>query len=366
MSDDYYKILGIPRDASEIDIKKAFRRLAHKHHPDKGGNDKEFHKISEAYQVLSNKEKRTQYDQFGSTFEGMGQGGFSGGFPGFDFGSFRQGAQGASGFDSDNLGDIFEEFFSTGQTRGNEDLRRGNDIQLDIEIELEDTLFSQKKEFSIYKHETCSRCKGSGAEPGTEINECLTCRGEGRVQGIRKTIFGTITHHTVCPTCHGKGNTPQKSCNVCRGEGRIKNNEKINLTIPAGVDSGQMMRFKGKGDAGERAGASGDLYVRIFVKRHPVFERKGDDLYTAVKATFSQMILGGQIETPILEKEKITYLKIPAGTEPGKVFRISQKGIPRFSGYGRGNLYVKIQMATPKRLTRKQKELLEKLKGEGL
>jgi molecular chaperone DnaJ len=367
MPQDYYKILGVSRDASEADIKKAFRRLAHKYHPDKGGDEKKFHKINEAYQVLSSKEKRNQYDQFGRTFEGVGQGGFSGGFPGFDFGSFsRQARDGGAGFGFDNLGDIFEEFFSAGKERQKEDLRRGNDIQLDVEIGLEDTLSSQKREFSIYKNKICPRCQGSGAEPGTKIKECSTCRGEGRVQEMKRTIFGTITHYAICPTCRGEGNIPEKPCNVCHGEGRIKNDEKIDITIPAGVDSGQVMRFKGKGDAGKRGGASGDLYVRIFVKRHPVFERRGDDLYATVKATFSELVLGGQIEIPVLDKEKTTYLKIPAGTESGKVFRISQKGIPLFSGYGRGNLYVGITVDTPKRLTRKQKELLKKLQEQGL
>lgn len=368
MPEDYYKILNISRDASEVEIKKAFRRLAHKHHPDKGGDDKEFHKINEAYQVLSDKKKKSQYDQFGKTFEGMGQGNFSG-FQGFDFGSFREQSERAStGFNSENIGDIFEEFFGarTGRETKKEDLKRGNDIQIDVEIGLEETLYSQKREFSIYKYKACPRCRASGAEPGTKIKECSTCRGEGQVQKMRRTILGTITHYTVCPACQGEGNAPQKPCNVCQGGGRIKNEEKIDITIPAGVDSGQMMKFKEKGDSGKRGGTSGDLYVRIFVKRHPVFERKGDDLYASVKTTFSQMILGGQIESPTLEKEKITYLKIPAGTEPGKVFRISQKGIPRFSSYGRGNLYVKIQMTTPKRLTRKQKELLKKLQEEGL
>ncbi|MEA3453076.1 MAG: molecular chaperone DnaJ [Patescibacteria group bacterium] len=367
MPEDYYKILGVSREASQPEIKKAFRRLAHKHHPDKGGDDKQFHKINEAYQVLSDKQKKSQYDQFGSTFDNMGQGGPGGGFAGFDFGSFGQRAQaGGAGFNFENLGDIFEEFFSKEKQQRKEDLRRGNDIQLDIEIKLEDVLQPQKREFSIYKYETCSRCKGSGAEPGVKIKECSTCRGEGHVQQIRKTIFGTMTQNTVCPTCHGEGSLPEKLCNVCGGEGRVKNNEKINIVIPAGVDSGQVIKFREKGDVGKRNGAPGDLFVRIFVKQHSVFQRKGDDLYTTIPVTFSQIALGDQVEIPNLEIGKKAYLKIPAATEPGKIFRISQKGVPRFSSYGRGNLYVEIIVDSPKRLTRKQKDLLKKLKEQGL
>ncbi len=367
MSEDYYKILGVSRKSSQSEIKKAFRQLAHKHHPDKGGDNKHFQKINEAYQVLSDEKKRGQYDQFGKTFDDMGQGGFSGDFQGFDFGSFGEKARsGGAGFDFENLGDVFEEFFSAGRTRKKGDLKRGSDIQIDVEIGLEETLSSQKRDFSLYKYGECSRCKGNGAEPGAEIKECSVCRGEGQVQQIRRTIFGTMTHHTICPTCQGEGKIPQKLCNVCRGEGRVKNNEKIEITIPAGVDSGQVIRFREKGDVGKRGGVSGDLYVRIFVKRHSIFERKGDDLYAKVKIRFSETVLGGQIEMPTLEKDKKIYLKIPAGTDQGKVFKISQKGIPRFSGYGRGNLYVKIQAGTPKRLTRKQKALLKRLQEEGL
>ncbi len=367
MSEDYYKILGVSREASQSDIKKAFRRLAHKYHPDKGGDDKQFHRINEAYQVLSDKQKKSQYDQFGRTFDNMGQNGSAGGFSGFDFGSFGQRARaGGAGFNFENLGDIFEEFFSNERQQRKEDLRRGDDIQLDIEINLEDVLLSQKQEFSIFKYAICPRCKGNGAEPGTKIKECSTCRGEGHVQQIRKTIFGTMTQNTICPTCGGEGNIPEKSCNVCHGEGRIKSDEKIDIAIPAGVDSGQVIKFRGKGDVGKRNGTAGDLFVRIFVKQHPIFERKGDDLYATVPVSFSQIALGDQVEIPDLEAGKKAFLKVTAGTEPGKIFRVSQKGVPRFSSYGRGNLYVGITVDTPKRLTRKQKELLRELRKQGL
>ncbi|MBU3964619.1 molecular chaperone DnaJ [Patescibacteria group bacterium] len=369
MAEDYYKVLGVERGASQEEIKKAYRRLAHQHHPDKGGEDKKFHKISEAYNILSDKEKRQQYDQFGSAFDNMGgQGGFNG-FSNFDFGSFWEQAQqqggGREGSGFDNLGDIFDEFFGGRRTKG-EDLRRGDDIQIDVEINLEDTLSSAKKEFKIYKNEICGRCAGTGAEPGTKLKQCQTCRGIGQVQEIKRTVFGTISHNTICPSCQGQGNIPEKICNVCRGDGRIKKEEIIEIIIPAGVDSGQVLKFKGKGEAGRRGGAFGDLYVRVFVREHKVFDRKGDDLFTEIPAQFSQIALGDDIEAPMLEKGKKIFLKVPAGVEPGKIFRISGKGIPRFSSYGRGDLYVKIRVDTPKRLTRKQKELLNKLKQEGL
>jgi molecular chaperone DnaJ len=367
MSEDYYKILGVSRDASEIDIKKAFRRLAHQHHPDKGGDEKMFHKINEAYQVLSNKKKRKQYDQFGGAFEGMGQGGFPGGNAGFDFGSFRQEAQNAGRASNfDNLGDIFEEFFGAGMGRRKDDIRRGDDIQIDTEVDLKDVLSSQKREFSIYKYEVCSRCNGTGAEPGVKIKQCPTCRGEGQVQQMKKTIFGTITHSTVCPACGGEGKIPEKVCNVCKGDGRVKKDEKIAVVIPAGIDSGQVLKIKGAGDAGKKNGPAGDLYLRVFVKKHPIFERKVDDLYTTTQIQFSDAVLGGEIEIPSLENNKEIFLKVPAGTISGKMFRISNKGIPRFSSYGMGDLYVKVKVNTPKRLTKKQKNLLKELRKEGL
>ncbi|MBU1045684.1 molecular chaperone DnaJ [Patescibacteria group bacterium] len=369
MAEDYYKILGVEKSASPEEIKKAYRRLAHQHHPDKGGDDKKFHKISEAYEILSDKEKRQQYDQFGSTFDNMagGQSGF-GGFSNFDFNSFWEQAQqqgGTAGFGFENLGDIFDEFFGGRRTK-KQDLKRGDDIQIDMEIDLEDTLSSVKKEFNLYKNEVCGRCGGTGAEPGSKLKECQTCRGVGQVQEMKRTIFGTITHYTICPACQGEGSIPEKACNVCKGDGRIKKEETIEAVIPGGVDSGQVLKFKGKGEAGRRGGAPGDLYVRIFVRRHKVFDRKGDDLFAEIPAQFSQIALGDEIPVPVLEKGKKMFLKIPVGTEPGKVFRISGKGIPRFSGYGRGDLYVKIRVNTPKKLTRKQKELLNKLKEEGI
>lgn len=361
---DYYQVLGVPRTASPEEIKKAYYKLAHKYHPDKGGDEKKFKEINEAYQVLSDKEKRAQYDKFGRVFEGGPTGGTSGfewawGRPDINF-------EDAFGTDFGDIGEIMEEMFGFGASpRRKKDVKRGRDIEVDIEISLEDCLKGSEKVITLYKYVTCSRCQGSGAEPGTEIKECFSCRGTGEVQQIKKTFFGSFTRYTTCPECGGEGYRPEKPCNVCKSEGRIKDEEDIKIWIPAGVDTNQVIKVEGKGEAGRKGGKPGDLYLRISVKKHPIFTRKGDDLYISVPISFSQAALGDQIEVPTLEQKKI-FLTVPAGTESGKILRISGKGIPHFSGYGRGNLYVELVIKTPKKLTKTQKEILERLKEEGM
>ena len=362
MAKDYYQVLGIPNEASQDEIKKAYYKLAHKHHPDKGGDEKKFKEINEAYQVLSDKEKRSQYDRFGRTFEGAAE-------PGSDFqwawGRPETDFEDAFRTDFGDLGDIVEEIFGFGAPKRRKDIKRGKDIEVGIEISLEDVLRGKEKEIFLNKQVACSRCSGSGAEPGTKINECFSCRGTGEVQQVKRTFLGSFTRYTTCPECGGEGKRPEKPCNVCKGEGRVKDEEKIKIFIPAGVDTNQVIKVEGKGEAGKRGAKPGDLYVRIFVKSHPVFQRKGDDLYIGLQISFSQAALGDEIETQILDGSKI-LLKVPEGTESGKVLRISGKGITHFSGYGRGNLYVDLVVKTPKRLTKKQKELLEQLKKEGI
>jgi len=361
---DYYKILGVSRDASEEEIKKAYRKLAHKYHPDKGGDPEKFKEINEAYQVLSDKEKRAQYDRYGRVFDG---GGFSGGFgEGFDVGDFWQRFGSESGFGFD-LDDLFEDFFGSGfsSARRGASMKRGKDIQVDVELNLEDTLRDQKKRIKILKWVVCPRCNGSGAEPGTRIKECFTCRGTGEVRQVKKIFLGTIARQVPCPQCKGEGTIPEKPCNVCHGEGRVKREEEIELFIPKGVDSDQIIRVSGKGNAGRRGGPSGDLYVRILVRPHKLFRRKGDNVYIKVPISLTQAVLGGEIELPTLEAKEI-ILKIPAGSEPGKVIRVRGKGIPHFSGYGRGDMFVELDIKIPKRLTKKQRELLEKLQKEGI
>jgi molecular chaperone DnaJ len=261
---------------------------------------------------------------------------------------------------------VIEDMFGFGAPRRRKrDLKRGKDIEVEIEIPLELTLQDFEKKIKIYKFMKCPRCQGTGGEPGTRIIECFSCRGTGYVQEVRKIFFGTFTRSTICPECRGEGYRPEKPCNVCNGEGRIRGEEEVTLKIPAGVDTGQVLKFEGKGDAGRRGGRAGDLLVRIIVKPHPIFERKGDDLYLQVPISFSQAALGDEIELETLEGKKI-LLKVPPGIDSGKILRISGKGIPHFRGTGRGNLYVKLIIKTPKKLTKKQKELLEKLKEEGL
>jgi len=366
MAKDYYQILGISRDAPQDEIKKAYYKLAHKYHPDKGGDEKKMKEINEAYQILSDKEKKAQYDKFGRIFEGAegfsSQGGPTSGWD-FGFGRGRSNNEDFGDFGFGDLGEMMEEIFGFGQTGRKKDLKKGKDIEVDLEIPLEYTLEGKEKEITLRKLVTCPRCQGTGAEPGSKIKECFSCRGIGQVQQIRKTPFGSFTRYIVCPECHGEGYKPEKPCNVCKGEGRVEGEENIKIFIPAGVDTNQVIKVEGRGEAGRKKGKIGDLYCRIFVKPHSVFKRKGDDLFLKTVISFSQAALGDAIEIPTLGEKNIS-LKIPSGTESGKILRISGKGIPRFAGYGKGNMYVELIIKTPKKLTKKQKELLEQLKQE--
>ena len=365
---DYYEILGITKSASQDEIKKSFHKLAHKYHPDKGGDEKKFKEINEAYQVLSDAKKRQQYDQFGKGFENMagnGQGNPFGSAQGGDFNWAWQNSN--QDFAFEDLGDVFENLFSFGGGRRatKKDVRKGKDIQVDLEISLEETLKQTLRKITLNKIITCHRCHGTGGEPQTKINECFSCRGSGQVQQIKKTILGSYTSFTVCPECKGEGTKPEKLCNVCRGESRIKGEETIEVSIPAGIDNNQAIEIEGKGDAGKKGGRSGNLYVRIFIKEHPVFKRKEDDLYVSSQITYSQAILGAEIEMPTLEGTKI-LLTVPQGTESGKVLRIYGKGIPHFGSYGRGNMFVELIIKTPKKITKEQRKALDQLKKEGL
>jgi molecular chaperone DnaJ len=362
---NYYEVLGVAKTASQEEIKKAFHKLAHKYHPDKGGDEKKFKEINEAYQILSDKTKRAQYDQFGRVFDGSGPQAGQDGF-GFNWAWGNKSQQDVE-FDLNDLGDVFEEFFGFGGARktSKKDARRGKDIEVQIEIPLEKTLNDFTEKISLQKYIVCNRCKGAGAEPGTKIKECFSCRGTGHVQQVKKTFLGSYTTITTCPECKGEGNIPEKPCNVCKGEGRVKATETIEVKIPAGVDSNQLIKIEGKGEAGKKGAKAGNLYVRIYVKQHPVFERKEDDLFTLLQISLSQAVLGDKVELKIIDETNI-LLEIPAGTESGKILRITGKGIPHFGGYGRGNLYVELKIDTPKKLTKKQKELFEQIRKEGL
>ena len=354
MQKDYYKILGVEKNASQEEIKKAYYKLAHQYHPDKKeGNESKFKEINEAYQILSNQEKRSNYDRFGTS------GGFNGNQQNVNWEDVMGGFSGI-----EDIFDIFGEGFGMPR-RKQKDTRKGNNLEVVIELDLDSILQNQEKEIRINKYATCSRCQGNGAEPGTKVKECFTCRGTGRVQEIRKTILGTFSQYTVCPECQGEGFKPEKPCNVCHGEGRIKQEEKIKINIPAGVDNNQIIKVKGKGEAGRKNGEPGNLYIRIFIKPNKVFQRSGDDVYIKTNISFSQAALGDKISIPTLEGDKM-IVKIPAGIESGKILKISKRGIPHFSSIGRGNLYLQIDIKTPDKLSKKQKDLLEELKKEGL
>ncbi|NQU82657.1 MAG: molecular chaperone DnaJ [Parcubacteria group bacterium] len=360
MSDDYYSLLGVEKGASAEEIKKAYRKLAHQHHPDKkGGDEAKFKKINEAYQVLGNQEKRQQYDQFGQ------MGGDAGGF---DFNSFSQG-QGAGGFDFGDidLGDLFRNMGGFGNRQPRQPVNRGKDIRVQLKIDLKDTLKEVEKKINLSKMTICTRCDGKGGEPNTKVKECFSCRGTGWVQQMKRMGPISFSQETKCPECKGQGKIPENPCNVCKGEGRIKTNKEIVVPLPAGVDTGQTLRFQGEGEAGKRGAESGDLYITIVVKDDPIFLRKADDLFTMMPISFSQATLGDEVDVSTLGGKKVT-LKVPQGTESGKVVRIGGKGIPHFSGWGTGDLFVEFQVKTPniKKLNKKQKELLKQLKKEGL
>jgi len=362
MQKDYYKILGVEKSASQDDIKKAYYKLAHQHHPDKkGGDEAKFKEVNEAYQTLSDKNKRDQYDKFGTTFNGAG--GANGGYQNVNWEDMMGGMGGFGNIE--DIFDMFGEGFGMGSRKKTKDPRRGKNLEVLIELEMESILIDQEKEISITKNSKCSRCEGSGAEPGTSTKECFTCRGTGRVQQIRKTIFGTISQYAICPECHGEGIKPEHPCNVCHGEGRTKKEEKVKITIPAGVDNNQIIKVKGKGEAGKRGGESGDLYIRIGVRPHKVFQRSGDDIYIQKNITFSQATLGDKIKVPTLEGDNM-MVSVPSGIESGKILKVSKRGIPHFSSVGRGNMYIQMNIETPQKISKRQKELLEELKKEGL
>lgn len=366
MAKNYYEILGVEKGANDDEIKKAYRKLAHKYHPDKaGGDEAKFKEINEAYQVLSDKQKRAQYDQFGSTFEGAGAGGPGGGFGGFDFSGFGAG-QGGFGFEGD-LGDIFGDIFGGGRA-GRVRQERGQDVSVDVEISLEDVLESVEKEIRIYIGVSCPKCGGTGAEPGSKLETCPTCGGTGQIQKQRRTMFGVFAQSEICPDCRGTGERPEKNCTKCGGDGRVKEEKIIKVKIPAGIADGQTIRISGQGEAGLRPGSGksmpGDLYVTVHIRKHPLFERKGDDLYYNLSINFTQAALGDSVNIPTLTKK--IKLKIPSGIQSGKIIKIGGAGLPHLGARGSGDMFIVVHMKTPDKLSKRQKQLLEDLRREGL
>lgn len=370
MSKDYYKTLGVDSSATKDQIKKAFRKLAHQHHPDKGNGDAtKFKEINEAYQVLSNEKKRQQYDQFGSS----GPFGYDGaransGRGGFNWQDMAGGAQGfrSANVDFDDLGDIFGGFgdiFGFGSRRRGGP-QRGQDIESQLTITFDDAYHGAEKIIQLRKPSTCDKCKGNGAEPGSKIDTCKTCNGSGKVQKVQNSIFGQIATVSTCPDCNGEGKSYARKCIKCDGNGIVDDVEQIKVKVPAGIGHGQSLKLSGKGEAGFKGGPTGDLYMTILVKPSTKFKREGDDLYTTVPISLTQATLGDKIDVSTMAGD--VKLKIPAGTQPSKRFIIRGKGMPKLRGRGKGSLYVEIEVKVPDKLSREQKKLLEDLKEQGL
>lgn len=348
---DYYKILGIARGASEDEIKKAFRKLAHQYHPDKqGGNAEKFKEVNEAYQVLSDKKRRAQYDRFGSAepFGGQGWGapeGFGGNWEGIsDMGDL-----------GDMLGDLFEGF---GMRPRRKTYQQGSDLEVTVEITLEEAFHGTTKSIDIGTHVVCERCKGQGGEEGSKLLECSVCGGQGEVREERKTFFGSFSQVKTCEKCRGMGKVPEKICAHCKGAGRAQGRVRVEVSIIPGIDNNQIIKIKGKGEAGERGASGGDLYVRIRLKTHPIFSRRGDDLVIKKEISVFDILLGRQLEVPTINERKIK-VDVPAHFDLKQEIRVPGEGMPRFSSFGRGDLLVDLILKTPKKLSAKEKKLIE-------
>jgi molecular chaperone DnaJ len=352
---DYYEVLGVSRNASLDEIKKAYRKLAIKYHPDKNPGNKEaeekFKELGEAYEVLSDADKRAAYDRFGHSAFQQG-GGRPGGAAGPEFHDpfdiFRE----VFGGGGSVFGDIFGEAFG-GSVGGRAPSGRGSDLRYDLEISLEEAVHGVEKEITIRKLETCDSCHGSGAAPGSKIVTCPTCRGTGKVQ-VSRGFFSMVQ---TCPRCQGQGVIIDRPCSACGGEGRVEKNTKVKIRVPAGVDSGSRLRSTGLGEAGIRGAPHGDLYIVIHVREHPIFSRQGNDLHCDVPVSFVKAALGGELVVPTLEGR--ASIKIPAGTPSGKIFRLRGKGVPDIRGGDRGDLNVRIHIEVPKKLTPLQRKKLE-------
>lgn len=362
MSKDYYEILGLEKNATKDEIKKAFHKAAHKYHPDKnGGDDKKFKEINEAYQTLSDDQKKAQYDRFGSEYQNMGGGGQYGGFDpngfGFDFSGFQSG-----GFDAGDLGDIFSDFFGGGGRQSQSKQKRGRDITTEMTITFQESIFGVEKEIILTKTSTCADCSGSGAQHGTKQKTCSACNGNGQVRDNKQTIFGVISTTRVCDTCEGSGKIPEEKCHTCKGTGVYKKDETIKVHIPAGINNGEMVRLTQMGEA-VRGGTTGDLYIRIYVTPHKVFKREGSNLVYTLSIKLTDALLGSEYTIDTLDGP--VTIKIPQGINHGEVLRVKEKGVP-VSKTKRGDLLIPVKITIPQKLSRKEKELVENLQKEGL
>lgn len=354
---EYYEILGVGRDATADDIKKAYRKLTRQYHPDANKGDpsaeEKYKEINEAYEVLSDPEKRAQYDQFGFVGDmppGDGFGGFGGGFQGMDLG--------------DLFGDLFgSSFGGSGRRRADPNApRRGNDLEYTMSVTLEEAYRGVSKKIEIPRLETCDRCHGSGAEPGSSPETCPTCGGSGQVQQVMNTPFGQMAQITTCPTCHGSGKIIKNPCKECRGQGRVRKTHSVEVKIPPGVDTGVRLRVSSQGESGVNGGPAGDLFLLIEVRTDKRFQRRGDDLNTAVDITYPQAALGCEVKIETFDGAET--LQVPAGTQPGSKLRIKGRGMPRLRGSGHGDMNILVRVTVPKSPSNKEKELLLKLAEE--
>jgi molecular chaperone DnaJ len=343
---DYYEVLGVSRNATDDEIKKAFRRLAKQYHPDANkeqGAETRFIEINEAYEVLSDQQKRAAYDRYGHAGVGAGAAGAAG----FDFGGFN------------NLNDIFETFFSgTAGTQRRSTTQRGADLRYELTITFEEAVFGCQKEIELPRWETCSTCRGSGAQPGTSTQRCPSCQGSGEIRRVQQSIFGQFVNVTMCERCRGEGRIITTPCEKCRGQGRVRNNRRVVVNIPAGVDDGINVRVTGEGEVSARGGTPGNLYVVLTVKPHEFFKRQGNDIVYELPISFTQAALGDEVEVPTVDGKK-TALKIPAGTQSGRSFRLKGMGVPVVHSSARGDQHVIVKVVTPTNLTVEQRHLLE-------
>ena len=359
-SKDYYSILGVSKDATADDLKKAYRKLAKQYHPDaqhteedKKKAEAKFKEINEAYSVLSDENKRAQYDRFGSNFEqaGFGGSGFGGYSNAYDFSGF-----GGIDFDlEDILGSVFGGGFGS-SSKKSQGPTRGADIRTNMSLKFEEAAFGVKKEISITRNEKCDSCNGSGAKPGSRIITCDKCGGRGKIQMTQNTIMGAFSTVKTCDKCNGTGKVIETPCEKCSGKGIVRKSRKIEINVPAGIDDGQAISLRGEGDAGKKGGPNGDLYVVMKVSPHKYFKRNGFDISANVRVPFTKMALGGDIKIPTLEGEM--EFNIPEGTTTGTKFRVKDQGIPILNGKGRGNLEFTVDVDVPKKLTDKQREIL--------
>lgn len=355
MAKDYYKILGVNKSASKDEIKKAFRTLAHKHHPDKkGGNEALFKEANEAYSVLSDDKKRAEYDAYGRVFSD-GSGPAGGGPGGFDFSGFQQGE---SPFGDINFGDIFSDFFGGGGQR----VRRGRDISIDIELTFEESIFGVTRKILLNKMTTCETCHGDGGEPGSAVSTCKACNGKGRIKEVRGTILGSFATERVCPTCEGRGKIPEVKCKTCKGAGVRRREVEISVKIPAGIEDGEMIRLTAGGESIPN-GSPGDLYIKVHVKKHSVFKKDGNNLTADLKIKLSDALLGAEYNFNTLDGT--IKLKIPSNVSFGEILRVKGKGVPNDKGH-RGDILVRVVIELPRSLSREAKKKIEELKKEGI